>query len=45
MEEGRDDKRDLAELLLGEPEIVAWLGYSRPMPEEGEDEPPESERY
>lgn len=45
MEDGRDERRALAELLLGDPDIVAWLGYHRPMPEEGDEDQPDSERY
>jgi hypothetical protein len=44
MEEGRDERRALAELLLGDPEIVAWLDGYRPRPDDGDEETPDDAR-
>jgi hypothetical protein len=44
MDDGKDEKRALADLLLGDPEIVAWLGGHRPKPDDGDEETPDDAR-
>ena len=41
MEDATDDRRALAELLLGDPEIVAWLDGHRPQPDDADEDLPD----
>lgn len=44
MEDDSEEKRALAETLLGDPEIVAWLDGRRTRPDDSDEDMPESER-
>ena len=44
MEDARDERRALAELLLGDPEIVAWLGGHGSRPDDADEEKVDGDR-